>query len=386
MFDRPLGLGLLLFAVPLWFWARRNAPRQWLVGGLDPFAFLPASTGTARRVPLSLLAGLLALAAASIALAGPRLSSARGLCILDASFSHLALADAAALEASRSRHSAVVDADLVVVGGPAEPAAEAALFDALRRAGAGRPWRVLTDRPRPLGCPDSVVWETSPLLDRTPPVPENAALLAAWHDAAGLHLHWANWGAGTTLAVEVGAGGPQAPLEGMEGTVLLALPAHSVDLRLIGAPAAGSAAQRADDSLAWTHYRVRLAAGADPAWVDVLGALLPGSFELVAELDTDVDFAVTFGAGLGDLLPADPFRNADPLAALEIAAAALARHLPSVAPARARKEVEPDLHPRQWPADLTATTQSPVPGGERWFAGAGVVLYALALLLRARGR
>ncbi|TAH38651.1 MAG: hypothetical protein EYC70_04590 [Planctomycetota bacterium] len=374
MFEQPLALALLLLAVPWLVWARRGAPRPWQVGGLEPFRGLPSAGGERRRWPPSLFLGLMGLACGVAALAGPRWRGAPLLRVEDHSLSSLGGWDLAAAPQRRV-------AGTVVVGAPDQPAAEGEILAALRVHGCGARTEIVTDRPAPRRAPAWLHWRS--------PWPQamvsNAAILAAWTEDDGWHVHWAAWNLEGPLWLAV-EGQPRLELEGAQGVAELGAvpPASLISLQ-------ASSGQAPDQRPADDVWRVPgplaldLPPEADPRWRAAVQSALPEfTFQAQAGHRLPIRFVPDADAQ-SVFFPGDPFARQPELEAVaEIARGLAAWRARWGGAPRPRSECEPPGAPLSWPQDLTAV--QPVAAGGRWLAAAGLLLYLAALALRSRGK
>lgn len=390
-FDFPEALILLALAVPWIAWGRQAEPRDWPVGGLEPFREALGVAPARRRWPPSLWLGLLALVCGALAAAGARLGGGADLVVEDRSFSCFGgdLGMKAEVRVRAWFHEAVAPllrgADLVTVGSPAEPAAEEEIFAALRLHGLRRRTAVVTDRPAPTGLPAGVRWLNPPLpahRDR------NAALLHAWPEDPGWRVRWARWGDVGPIALWRN-GGPAEELEGEEG--IAALPGAVAGDRLEVRRRDGSAADEwpQDDALLLGGPRIRVPPPAAAAWELAVRAVWPGA-EVVRSgpADFEVRLGVVPAPGAEDSpwdFQADPFGTLPELEAV----AELHRRLEPLqlrygGHRRPRSECEPPGPPRPWPADLRAPRAPPA--SSLPMALLGLALYLGSLALRHHGR
>lgn len=388
MFEQPAWLALAVLALPWLWWSRRRAPRDWRVGGLQPFEELPARGGAQRRVPPSAWVGLVAILLAVAGLARPRAGGASAVIVWDRSLSaggpQLEAALQAAANEFRARQGVAVK--VVEVGGPGAPAAEQELMQACRLHAAAA-WLVLTDRPAPLGLPHGVVWP------EFPGPAANAAILQVFpdQDGSGLWVVWEQWNREGALELVADGGDrvvlePSDPAGGGPQRTLVQLE-HGAELRLVTRDG-GPPDDRPQDDVWFVPPRVssvRLPPAAHADWDLAVEALWPGAEVVRAgEADLRVEFGTAESGPRRLVLRRDPFATGDEAAAVaRVAETARALLLPP-AP-RARSECRPDDERATWPADveLAGTWAGRVLG--RALAGLGGLLYLLAIVLRRFG-
>ena len=392
MFEHPWAFLLLGLAVPWILWSRRRAPGRLPVGGLEPFRSFAGRGGARRRLPLSLLLALAALAAGTVAVANPRTESLPPVVIEDRSFSAFGVRLRATSfeEVDEDLPRAFRRAERQDVGDQRTVVREPELFEAIRLVGGGRRILVVTDRPEPQGLPDQVSWHrlggpTADLADR------NAAILNAWQEDGTWQVHWAAWGAlpplrlmraakeeRTQVAVLDGTGGVVRVDDGSRGDLLFLDGRDGVALR---------DAQRNDETwLLTTVATFVLPEGADPRWAAAVDAAWPGSQTSVTVPEGAVlgsVFLVDFD-DRGDestfVFDGDPFTTMPELEAVaEIADRITSQRVVMAAGMpRPRAECEPPGEPVEWQGELPAPVAY---RSSAWsWALAGLGLYLASLL------
>ncbi len=374
-FDAPLQLGWLVLALPWLWWLTRRRPHRHEVGGLRPWeaSRVEAPRGR-RRPPPSAWCALLALGAAALALAGPRLGGGT-VHVVDASLS------------VRARGVVAEPGGRVMrLGDPGpdgvEPVvAEREILAAIAAARDASRVVVHTDRPAPVGLPEWLVWEAP-----SPPSGPNAAILAvapSGRDRFAVHLMEE---AGRDLVLAADDGSRMAVTAAPPPGALVEFTVGPTARRLWLETSAGRAPDAlADHDAALPRVRVVLAADAGGDAEALVAAAWPGAEVVRADRGAAAPFLRFLGVDGSTLLALDedPRTDLGEAAGVAVVARAARAVRLRLAPARPLEECLTPAGPVRWP-DLPRPPRGAA-GLDRALAAVGLLALLAALGLRHRG-